>query len=153
MPGWDDFPVGERIRLVIDAPVLVENDANAMAAGEQTAEPSECRPLCLVKVSTGIGAGMVIGGHVYTGSDGGAGDIGHVRLHGEKAVCQCGSRGCLAAVASGRAVAQQLGSRASPPVTAVTLRDCWRPVTLRRRAWSGRQEGASERSWRPSSVC
>jgi predicted NBD/HSP70 family sugar kinase len=114
MPGWDDFPVGEHIRLVIDAPVLVENDANAMAAGEQTAEPSDGRPLCLVKVSTGIGAGIVIGGHVYTGSDGGAGDIGHVRLHGENAVCQCGSHGCLAAVASGRAVAGQLTAKGIP---------------------------------------
>lgn len=111
MPGWDAFPVREHIQVVFDVPVVVENDANAMAAGERAAEHPDCSSLCLVKVSTGIGAGVVVDGQVYPGVDGGAGDIGHVRLHGEEALCQCGSRGCLAAVASGRAVAGQLTAK------------------------------------------
>jgi len=90
-------------------PVLVANDADAAAFGEYTARHADARALCLVKVSTGIGTGIVIDGRPYRGADGGAGDIGHVRLSdkpGER--CQCGAHGCLAAVASGRAIASQL---------------------------------------------
>ncbi len=111
MPGWDDYPVAEKLRAILPAPapVLVENDANAMAIGEQSTGYSECRAVCLVKVSTGIGSGIVIDGRIYQGIDGGAGDIGHVRLADfPDALCQCGSYGCLAAVASGRAVAKEL---------------------------------------------
>jgi predicted NBD/HSP70 family sugar kinase len=108
MPGWDAFPIIERVQECIDVPVFVENDADAMAFGEQATNYSSSPSLCLVKVSTGIGSGIIIDGHIYHGIDGGAGDIGHVRLAGQTARCQCGSVGCLAAVASGRAVAQRL---------------------------------------------
>jgi predicted NBD/HSP70 family sugar kinase len=85
-----------------------------MALGEQSTSYSYSSSVCLVKVSTGIGAGLVINGSVYHGIDGGAGDIGHIRLAGETALCQCGSRGCLAAVSSGRAVAMELSKRGIP---------------------------------------
>lgn len=110
MPGWDAYPVAEHLADALGiGPVIVENDANAMALAEQTARYPECTSLTFVKVSTGIGTGVVIDGSIYQGVDGGAGDIGHVRLpeHSE-ALCQCGARGCLAAVASGRAVASEL---------------------------------------------
>lgn len=108
MPGWDAYPIAEHLQNTFDVPVFVENDADAMAFGEQSVNYPESRSLCFVKVSTGIGTGMIIDGSVYHGIDGGAGDIGHIRLAGETALCQCGSYGCLAAVASGRAVAQSL---------------------------------------------
>ncbi len=111
MPGWDAYPIIEQLQETLPVPVFVENDADAMAYGEQSANYPDCAALCLVKVSTGIGTGVVIGGSVYHGVDGGAGDIGHIRLAGEDALCQCGSRGCLASVASGRAVAAELVSR------------------------------------------
>lgn len=110
LPGWDAFPMIERLQEFLDVPVFVENDADAMAFGEQSTLYAASRSLCLVKVSTGIGAGIVIGGRIYHGSDGGSGDIGHIRLAGEGAICQCGSVGCLAAVASGRAVARSLSA-------------------------------------------
>jgi predicted NBD/HSP70 family sugar kinase len=115
MPGWDAYPVGEHLQDVLAVPMFVENDANAMALGEQVTSYPDCRSLCLVKVSTGIGTGIVIDGRLYRGIDGGAGDIGHVRLgtHPD-AECQCGSRGCLAAVASGRAVANALSELGHP---------------------------------------
>jgi predicted NBD/HSP70 family sugar kinase len=111
MPGWDAYPIADRFAEVLPVPTFVENDADAMAFGEQSTAYPESNSLCLVKVSTGIGAGLVLGGSVYHGIDGGAGDIGHIRLAGETALCQCGSRGCLAAVASGRAVAMELAQR------------------------------------------
>jgi predicted NBD/HSP70 family sugar kinase len=108
MPGWDAYPIAEHLQETFAVPVFVENDADAMAFGEQSVNYSESRSLCLVKVSTGIGTGLVINGVVYHGIDGGAGDIGHIRLAGESAHCQCGSYCCLAAVASGGAVARAL---------------------------------------------
>lgn len=109
MPGWDAYPIAEFLNEAVPVPVVVENDANAMAIGEQSAAFPHCQALCMVKVSTGIGTGIVINGRIYQGIDGGAGDIGHVRLADHPDVpCQCGARGCLAAVASGRAVAGKL---------------------------------------------
>lgn len=109
MPGWDAYPIVEFLHDTFPVPVLVENDANAMALGEHSEAFKECSSLALVKISTGIGTGIVINGRVYQGIDGGAGDIGHVRLGDHPdVVCQCGARGCLAAVASGRAIAQKL---------------------------------------------
>lgn len=111
MPGWDAYPIVEHVQEIVDVPVLVENDANAMAIGEYASAYQDSRSICVIKVSTGIGVGIVVDGRVYQGIDGGAGDIGHVRLSGyPDALCQCGARGCLAAVASGRAVATSLAA-------------------------------------------
>lgn len=109
MPGWDAYPIPDHLGDEFSVPVLVANDADAAALGEHSVGFPDSRALCLVKVSTGIGTGIIIDGKVYRGVDGGAGDIGHVRLaHHTDALCQCGARGCLAAVASGRAVAREL---------------------------------------------
>ncbi|MFF0794463.1 ROK family protein [Streptomyces spiralis] len=119
MPGWDRYPIRERLQKAYaehvaagpgdGIPVFLDNDANLMALAERQANHRDCSAFVLVKVSTGIGAGVVIGDSVYRGIDGGAGDIGHIRLHDQPgALCMCGSQGCLAAVASGRALARQL---------------------------------------------
>jgi predicted NBD/HSP70 family sugar kinase len=110
LPGWDAYPVAEHLQAGLpNVPVLTCNDADAAAVGEYAAGFSYTRSLCLVKVSTGIGTGIVINGRSYTGVDGGAGDIGHVRVSpSSAALCQCGGHGCLAAVASGRAVGHEL---------------------------------------------
>ncbi|MEV8548557.1 ROK family protein [Streptomyces glaucescens] len=116
MPGWDGYDIRSRLARAFSehtgaagVPVLVDNDANLMAYGEQRASHPDCSAFVLVKVSTGIGAGVVVDGSVYRGIDGGAGDIGHIRVpEGAGALCRCGSYGCLAAVASGGAVARRL---------------------------------------------
>ena len=92
LPGWDAYPVAEHLQARCPGvPVLTANDADAAALGEYAAATTRCRSLCLVKVSTGIGTGIVIDGRLYTGADGGAGDIGHVRVSPRsEALCQCG---------------------------------------------------------------
>jgi len=115
MPGWDGVPIADRLRAAWGCPVFVDNDANLMALGEQSANFPDCPALLLVKVATGIGAGIVVDGRVYRGIDGGAGDIGHVRLPGHpEARCECGLYGCLSAVASGLALAQRLTQSGTP---------------------------------------
>lgn len=115
MPGWDAYPIPDHLHDALGVPVLVANDADAAALGEQRSAHLASRSLCFIKVSSGIGSGIVLGGQVYRGTDGGAGDIGHIRIAGyDDRICQCGAHGCLAAVASGRAVAQHLSELGKP---------------------------------------
>ncbi|MFG5723899.1 ROK family transcriptional regulator [Streptomyces murinus] len=129
MPGWDGYDVTGRLSRALTehtgappVPVLVDNDANLMAYGEQRAGHPDCAAFVLVKVSTGIGAGVVVDGSIYRGIDGGAGDIGHIRV-GADALCRCGSYGCLAAVASGGAVARRLAASGVPAASGSDVRD------------------------------
>jgi predicted NBD/HSP70 family sugar kinase len=108
MPGWDGYPVADRLAARFNAPVLVDNDVNIMALGEHSTTWSSRENLLLVKVGTGIGSGIITNGRIYRGSQGAAGDIGHIRVAGyDDVVCQCGNVGCLESVAGGRALARQ----------------------------------------------
>lgn len=110
MPGWDGFPVAEMLRARLGCPVLVDNDANLMALGEARALPPDQSPLLLLKVSTGVGGGLVTAdGRLHHGTDGAAGDIGHLRVpDAEHVRCACGNIGCVEAVASARAITDRL---------------------------------------------
>jgi predicted NBD/HSP70 family sugar kinase len=131
MPGWDGYDITGRLARSFTehtgagpVPVLVDNDANLMAYGEQRTAYPHCSAFVLVKVSTGIGAGVVVDGSVYRGIDGGAGDLGHIRVPaGAEALCRCGSYGCLAAVASGGAVARRLAATGVPAASGSDVRD------------------------------
>ncbi|WP_086851916.1 ROK family protein [Amycolatopsis kentuckyensis] len=145
MPGWDGYPIDAHLGARFGAPVLVDNDANLMALGEHRARHPDSAALVVVKVSTGIGAGLVLGGEVYRGIDGGAGDIGHIRLpeHPE-AQCLCGSRGCLAAVAGGGALAARLTELGLPTESGSGVRDritAGEPAAVRLAEVAGRQVG------------
>ncbi|BDH03928.1 MULTISPECIES: ROK family protein [Streptomyces] len=129
MSGWDGYDIRGRLSRAFTehtgagpVPVLVDNDANLMAYGEQRTGHPGCRAFVLVKVSTGIGAGVVVDGAIYRGVDGGAGDLGHIRV-GTEALCRCGSYGCLAAVASGGAVARRLTDAGVPAASGSDVRD------------------------------
>ncbi|CAM5602929.1 ROK family transcriptional regulator [Streptomyces canus] len=131
MPGWDGYDIRGRLAGAFTehtgtgpVPVLVDNDANLMAYGEQRTAYPDCSAFVLVKVSTGIGAGVVVDGSPYRGIDGGAGDLGHIRVPaGAEALCRCGSYGCLAAVASGGAVARRLAAAGVPAASGSDVRD------------------------------
>ncbi len=109
MPGWNLYPVGERLSQRFGVPTFVDNDVNIMALGEQwTSWPDEGVVLC-VKVGTGIGSGIVTDGRVHRGADGAAGDIGHIHVPGhDETPCRCGNVGCLEAIAGGGALAARL---------------------------------------------
>jgi predicted NBD/HSP70 family sugar kinase len=109
MPGWDGYPVADRLRERYSAPVLVDNDVNIMALGEYWASWRGVEHLMYVKVGTGIGCGIVAGGRIHRGAQGAAGDLGHIQSTGdEQVVCRCGNVGCLEAVAGGGAMAARL---------------------------------------------
>ena len=106
MPGWDRYDVPGHLQRSYPVPVLVDNDVNIMALGERRSHLRDVEDLVLIKVATGIGAGIVSGGVLQRGAQGTAGDLGHVRVPGaQEVVCRCGNTGCLEAVAAGPALA------------------------------------------------
>lgn len=111
MPGWDDCDVPAHLSDVLPAPIFVDNDVNIMALGEHFARWPEVGDLVYIKVSSGIGAGIISDGVLRRGAQGAAGDLGHIAVPRSPDVqCRCGNLGCLEAVASGRAVAAALSA-------------------------------------------
>lgn len=119
MTAWRDQPLRDTLAEGLGVDVQLENDANALAYGEYLAAGSRQSTVLGVAVGTGIGAGVVIGGRPHRGATGCAGEIGHIRIEGHDERCSCGRRGCVAALASGKALMRQLradGARSLPDV-------------------------------------
>ena len=115
MPGWNGFPVADWLTRHFGVPAAIDNDANCMAAGEQTVQPASRRQAITVKAGSAIGAGIVIDGRLYRGSTGAAGDITHVRIDAAgDTPCSCGNTGCLETVASGAALVRILREAGVP---------------------------------------
>lgn len=108
MPGWDLFPIREWLEKAWGCPVTLGNDAEFGALGEWAFGAGRgVDNLVYIKVGTGIGAGLLIDGQIYRGTTGCAGEIGHVTIEENGPLCTCGNRGCLEALAGGRAIAQK----------------------------------------------
>lgn len=100
--------LGEALKL----PVIVDNDANLAALGENRfGAGTGAVNMVMLTIGTGIGGGIIIGGELYRGSDGGAGEFGHMVIDTNGPVCGCGNRGCLEAIAGGRAITAATGSQ------------------------------------------
>lgn len=113
MPGWDRFPIRNAFSGEYAAPVFVDNDVNVMAIGENWGGVSRgVENVLFVKVGTGIGCGIIADGRIYRGTQGSAGDIGHIGLDPEGPVCTCGNRGCLEAMAAAPAIVLEAERRA-----------------------------------------
>lgn len=143
MPDWNGAPLRAPFAAALGVPVLLENDANALALGDFCALGRPDVTLVGVKVGTGIGAGVVISGRVHRGKSGSAGEIGHMRIEGSQQQCSCGRRGCVAASASGQALTrdlQPLGVRTVADV--VRLVDEGRSDAIRATEKAGRLVGA-----------
>ncbi|HEU5112980.1 MAG TPA: ROK family protein, partial [Acidimicrobiia bacterium] len=108
MAGWHMHPIKDRFAARYGAPVLVDNDVNIMALGEYWVMEPKVDDFVFVKVGTGIGSGLILGGVLHRGANGAAGDIGHVRASSDDVVCRCGNNGCLEALAGGAAIAGRL---------------------------------------------
>jgi glucokinase-like ROK family protein len=107
MPGWDRYPVRQLLGREHNCPVVVDNDVNIMAVGERYGGVAKsAENLLFVKIGTGVGCGIFLGGEVYRGPDGCAGDIGHIQADAHGPVCACGNVGCLEALFGGAALAR-----------------------------------------------
>jgi glucokinase len=94
--GWPGFPLVERLRELVNAPVIMDNDANVGGLGEaEFGAGVGYRPLFYMTLSTGIGGGIITEHGVYRGADSYAGEIGHLTVRPGGPECLCGSYGCF----------------------------------------------------------
>ncbi len=102
LPGWDAVPLSDRLTEALGVAVYLENDANAAALAEFRYGKVRGVPHMLyVTVSTGVGGGLILGGRLWRGAYGSAGEFGHMTVDFEGPPCDCGNRGCVEALASG----------------------------------------------------
>ncbi|CAN5885187.1 ROK family protein [soil metagenome] len=107
VPGWEDYPLQERLEQRYNVPASVDNDANVAALGEYVYGAGRgCHSLLYVTVSTGVGGGWILDGKVWRGFDGMAGEIGHTVIDPNGPMCFCGKRGCVERLASGPYLAE-----------------------------------------------
>jgi len=108
MPGWGNYPIRASLQERWGKPVSLNNDADLGALGEWAhgAGRGE-RNLAYIKVGTGVGAGLLLDGKIFTGASGCAGEIGHITIRDNGPLCSCGNYGCLEAMAGGGAIAQK----------------------------------------------
>ena len=109
MRGWDGVNISAHFNDIFDVPVFLENDVNLMVIAEHRLIYPDVDNLIFVKMSTGIGSGLIIDGRLYRGSQGSAGDIGHVQLDALKGLpCRCGHHDCVESFSSGWALIEKL---------------------------------------------
>ena len=122
LPEWVGIHLQE-LEKHLHFPVVFDNDANLGARAEVTWGPhNTVQNLVFVKIGSGIGAGLILDGHPFSGSLGIAGEIGHETITDNGVACHCGNRGCLETVASTSAMMSLLGTRA-PVSTADIVRN------------------------------
>ncbi|HEX6457824.1 MAG TPA: ROK family transcriptional regulator [Thermoleophilaceae bacterium] len=96
MPGWVGLDVAAALEQRLGLPVHIDNDANLGALAESVLGAGrDAREMVYVMLSSGIGAGLVLGGRLHRGVRGTAGEIGHVLVNEQGPICRCGNRGCL----------------------------------------------------------
>ncbi|RKS06830.1 putative NBD/HSP70 family sugar kinase [Nocardiopsis sp. Huas11] len=113
---WAGVALAPLIAERFPVPVMVDNDVNVMALGEHVAgghgHPDD---MVFVKVSTGIGAGLLSGGNLLRGALGAAGELGHIPVRGGGGLpCRCGNTDCLEAVAGGRRLLERAAEQGRP---------------------------------------
>lgn len=99
--GWKDFPLGEILHDLSGLPVYIENDANIAALGENwLGSGGLAENLVMVTLGTGVGGGIIVSGKIVSGTNGMAGEIGHMTVDVHGVSCNCGRIGCLETIAS-----------------------------------------------------
>ncbi len=120
LPGWRGVAVADEMHGRLNAPVAVDNTANLAALGEL-----RCGVLqgiqhgVYIKLSYGVGAGLILDGEVFRGAAGTAGEIGHLTIDENGPVCRCGNRGCLETYIGARGLLDALAGSHGP----LSLRD------------------------------
>jgi glucokinase len=137
LPGWSNYDVKGEIERRLGTAVILENDANAAALGEQWMGAGRgFESMCMYTLGTGVGGGLVLNGGIWRGWNGMGGELGHCNVEPEGHVCNCGSYGCLEQYASATAVvrmarealasgaATELRKVADEALTALVVYEC-----------------------------
>jgi predicted NBD/HSP70 family sugar kinase len=118
LPGWESIEPVVELRSRLGLAVLADNDANLGALAEATLGAGRgSSDLCFMQVRSGIGVGLFLGGRIYRGTAGLAGEFGHVSVVEDGPLCGCGNRGCLQQVASVQAILRDVHAARRPQRT------------------------------------
>ena len=95
--GWGVFNVADRLQELTGLKVKAGNDANVAALGEMWQGGGKgCHSIVMITLGTGIGGGIILNGEILSGTNGAAGEVGHIPVwDDETEMCGCGKRGCL----------------------------------------------------------
>ena len=105
LPDWVDYPVRADIEQRLKTVVILENDANVAALGEKwLGAAKDFDDVAMLTLGTGVGGGLVLGGTIWRGANGMAGEFGHTTVEPDGHPCGCGNHGCLEQYASATAV-------------------------------------------------
>jgi len=105
LASLENFPIRDELSRRLNAPVVLENDANAAALGEKwIGAGRDVDDLVLLTLGTGVGGGIISGGNILRGAAGMAGEVGHITVVPNGNPCGCGNRGCLEKHASATAI-------------------------------------------------
>ncbi len=106
--SWEDLPLKRLLQDRYRLPVYISNDSHSLALAEYMFGHAHDTPnLVVIKAGNGIGAGIVLNGHLFAGDGYGAGEIGHFMVEEHGTLCKCGNQGCLETVASTAVIAQR----------------------------------------------
>jgi predicted NBD/HSP70 family sugar kinase len=149
MPGWVGLRIDDELGRRTGLTVRSTNDANAGVLGERRyGAARDCADVIYIRLSSGIGAGVVCDGRMLLGSAGLAGEIGHLPVVEAGAICRCGNRGCLETVASPTAIADLLAPSLGRNVTSMSW-SSWRTRVIGRQPrGSGRRRCGGPRTRR-----
>ncbi|MBI4661456.1 MAG: ROK family protein [Verrucomicrobia bacterium] len=107
--SWEDVPLKKEVEKLLDVPVFVENDCNICTLGVYETElQSKPQHMVGIFIGTGIGAGLILNGKLFSGFNKTAGEIGHMILEVGGPKCSCGNRGCFEALASRQAIFRRI---------------------------------------------
>ncbi len=121
LPGWVGVNAAVAARAAFGVPTLVDNDANLGALAESIFGAGIGRSsMAYLKISSGVGCGLILDGKVFRGGLGTAGEIGHLTMDTNGPLCRCGSRGCLEAYVGADALISQFSAR-QPGITTAEL--------------------------------
>lgn len=108
LPGWRDVPLVRMLGEELGCPVRLENDANLAAVGEHRRGAGQgSHNMIYITWSTGVGGGLIMNDHLWSGEHGSAGEIGHMIIDPDGPLDACGQRGCLEAFCGGRALGER----------------------------------------------
>ncbi|MFH1618489.1 MAG: ROK family protein [bacterium] len=123
---WRNVSVAAPLKRMTGVECVMENDANMAAWGAYTLElKRRYENIIAVTLGTGVGGGIILGGKLYHGSTGSAGEIGHTKIQPDGELCNCGDRGCLEAYVGSYAISRRaLEALKTAPEESILFRLC-----------------------------
>jgi len=142
--AWRDVPAGPTLRQALGRPVWLINDARAFVLAETLLGAGrDAHTVVGFTLGTGVGGGIAIGGRLFWGIDGTAGEIGHLTMDPDGPLCTCGNRGCLETYASGVSITSQAVQRLADAPDSLLLKlaggaaECVTPALVGQAAAAG----------------